>query len=78
MKDVAIIGAGICGAAVAYYLAEYSLDVCVIERCDESQRYDKGEQRDYTRGLRPESELYGEKQRARKYSCGGNLREAWR
>ena len=35
MKDVAIIGAGICGAAVAYYLAEYLLDVCVIERCDD-------------------------------------------
>lgn len=35
MKDVAVIGAGICGAAVAYYLAQYDLDVCVIEAKDD-------------------------------------------
>ncbi|MEA4912504.1 MAG: NAD(P)/FAD-dependent oxidoreductase [Oscillospiraceae bacterium] len=31
MKDLAIIGAGICGAAVAYEASQYDLDVCVIE-----------------------------------------------
>lgn len=35
MKDVAVIGAGICGAAVAYMLAGYDLDVCVIEAKDD-------------------------------------------
>ncbi len=32
MYDVAIIGAGISGAAIAYYLSKYELDVCVIDK----------------------------------------------
>ncbi len=32
MYDVAIIGAGICGASVAYYLSQKKLKICVIEK----------------------------------------------
>ena len=32
MYDVAIIGGGVIGAAVAYELSKYSLSVCVIEK----------------------------------------------
>lgn len=35
MYDVAIIGCGISGASVAYYLTKYKLDVAIIEKCND-------------------------------------------
>ena len=32
MYDVTVIGGGVCGAAVAYFLSGYKLDVCVLEK----------------------------------------------
>ncbi len=32
MKDVAIIGCGVTGAAVAYTLSKYKLDICILEQ----------------------------------------------
>lgn len=32
MYDVAIIGAGICGASIAYYLSQKKLNICVVEQ----------------------------------------------
>ncbi len=35
MYDVAIIGCGISGASIAYYLTKYRLSVAIIERCND-------------------------------------------
>ncbi|MCR5321731.1 MAG: NAD(P)/FAD-dependent oxidoreductase [Lachnospiraceae bacterium] len=35
MLDVAIIGAGVTGCAIARELSRYSLDICVIESCED-------------------------------------------
>ena len=35
MPDVAIIGAGVVGCAIARELSKYSLDICVIEKCED-------------------------------------------
>ena len=35
MYDVCIIGAGVCGCAVARELARYQVNVCVVEKCED-------------------------------------------
>lgn len=51
MYDVAIIGAGVVGSAIARELSRYQANICVIEREEVSAWYFQSQQRHYPRGF---------------------------
>lgn len=78
MVDVAIIGCGVTGAAVAYQLAKKQVSVLILEaENDVSMGTTQGQQRHSARGLRPGARhQHGPAERAGQRAGEGNLRRA--